>query len=74
VDNIKQWKSIDNDIVLMGNFNKNIYTGRLARRLAQNDINMIEVCHHHTGVPIPPTFQRGSVPINEILRLEALNV
>ena len=29
VDNIKQWKSINNDIVLMGSFNKIIYTGRL---------------------------------------------
>ena len=33
---------------------------------------MIEVCRHHTGVPIPPTFQRGSVPINGIFATQGI--
>ena len=50
------WKAIDNDIILLGNFNKNVYMGRIAKRLAVHDLNFVEVCRKHTGVPIPPTF------------------
>jgi hypothetical protein len=52
--------------VLLGNFNKNVYTRRLARRLAQDDLNLIEICRRHTGIPIPPTFRTGSALINGI--------
>jgi hypothetical protein len=50
------WKAIDNNIILLGNFNKNVYMGRIAKRLAVHDLNFVEVCRKHTGVPIPPTF------------------
>ncbi len=36
-------KAIDNDIVLLGDFNKNVYSGRLARPLAQDDLNLTEI-------------------------------
>jgi hypothetical protein len=49
-------KSVDNNIVLMGDFNENIYTGCLAHQLSQDDPNLTESCHQHTGVPTPPTF------------------
>jgi hypothetical protein len=52
--------------VLLGDFNKNVYSGRLARRLAQDDLNLTEICRQQTGIPIPPTFQTGSIPINGI--------
>ena len=60
------WKEVDNDIIIFGNLNKNIYSGRIARQLAQNDLNFIEICRKHTGRNIPPTFFRGSTPINGI--------
>jgi hypothetical protein len=60
------WKAIDNDIVLLGDFNKIIYMGRLATRLAADDLNFMELCRKHTGTPIPSTHQKGSAPINGI--------
>jgi hypothetical protein len=66
VSQLISWKAINNDIVLLGNFNKNVYTGRLAWRLAQDDPNLTEICRRHTGIPIPPTFRTGSAPINGI--------
>jgi hypothetical protein len=60
------WKSIDNDIVLLGNFNKNVYTGRLAAQLSADDLNFVELCRKHTGIPTPPTHRRGSAPIDGI--------
>jgi hypothetical protein len=61
------WKSIDNDIVLLGNFNKNIYTGRLATRLAADDLNFIELCRKHTSILVAPFFWSGSAPIDGVL-------
>jgi hypothetical protein len=61
-----QWKEIDNNIVLLGDFNKNVYTGRIAKRLAEADLNFTEVCRKHAGWPIPHTFRTGSIPIDGI--------
>ncbi len=72
-----QWKAIDNGIILLGNLNKNVYTGRIARRLAKDDLNFTEVCQRHTSRPIPPTFRTGSVPIDGIFAtvgIECINI
>ncbi len=66
VSQLISWKAIDNDIVLLGDFNRNVYSGRLAHHLAQDDLNLTEICRQHTGIPIPTTFQTGSVPIDGI--------
>jgi hypothetical protein len=71
------WKAINNDIVLLGNFNKKMYTGCLARRLGQDDLNLTEICRRHTGIPIPPIFWTGSAPIDGIFAtsgIECVNV
>jgi hypothetical protein len=60
------WKLVDNNIILMGDFNENVYTGRLTRRLSQVDINLPELCQHHTSIPIPATFCTGSSPIDGV--------
>ena len=60
------WKSTDSDIILLGDFNKNVYTGRIAKRLAQPDLNFNEQCHQCTGVYIPPTFREGTIPIDAV--------
>ncbi len=77
VSQLITWKAIDNDIVLLGDFNKNIYSGRLARQLAQDDLNFTDICRQHTGDPIPPTFWRGSIRIDGIFAtsdIECVNV
>jgi hypothetical protein len=66
------WKLVDNDIVLMGDFNENVYTGHLARRLSQVNMNLTELCRHHTGIPIPATFCTGSSPIDGIFAIPGI--
>jgi hypothetical protein len=44
VSQLISWKAFDNDIVLLGDFNENVHSGRLARRLAQDDLNLTEIC------------------------------
>jgi hypothetical protein len=71
------WKTTNNDIILLGNFNKNVYTGRLAQRFFKHNLNFTEMCRQHTGYPIPPTFRTGSIPINGIFAtpgIECVNV
>ena len=66
VSQLISWKAIDNNIVILGNFNKNVYTHRLAWRLTQDDLNLTDICRCHTRIPIPPTFRTGSAPIDGI--------
>jgi hypothetical protein len=71
------WKSCDNDIILLGDFNEHVYNGRLAQRIMASDLNFREMCHHHTGTLLPPTFRAGSIPINGIFAthgIECINV
>jgi hypothetical protein len=60
------WKATDSDIILLGDFNENVYTGRIATQLAQPDLNFNEQCHQCTRVYIPPTFREGTIPIDAI--------
>jgi hypothetical protein len=60
------WKLVDNNIALMGDFNENVYTGRLARCLSQVDVNLTELCWRPTSILIPATFRTGSSPIDGI--------
>ncbi len=46
------WKTTDADIILLGDFNENVYTGRIAKRLAQTDLNFSEQCLGCTGTHI----------------------
>ena len=61
----------------MGDFNEHIYNGRLAKRITAADLNFREICHHHTGLYLPPTFRTGSIPIDGIFAtsgIECINV
>ncbi len=60
------WKATNSDIILLGDFNKNVYTGCIAKQLAQPDLNFNEQCHQCTRVYIPPTFREGTIPIDTI--------
>jgi len=53
------WKTTDADIMLLGDFNENLYSGRIAKRLEQSDLNFSKQCLGCTGTHIPPTFRDG---------------
>jgi hypothetical protein len=70
-------KTSDNNIILLVDFNEHIYNGRLAKRITADDLNFKEMCHHHTGLHLPPTFQTGSIPTDGIFAtsgIECVNV
>ncbi len=60
------WKTTDADIILLGDFNENVYTGRIAKRIVQADLNFSKQCLGCTVLHIPPTFRDGSMPINAV--------
>ena len=71
------WKTTDADIILLGDFNENVYTGQIAKRLVHPDLNFNEQCLGCTGMHIPPAFRDGVMPINAMYamaRIECVNV
>jgi hypothetical protein len=60
------WKATDTDIILLGDFYENVYTGRIVKQLEQVDLNFNEQCLGCTGKHIPPTFRDGIVPIDAV--------
>jgi hypothetical protein len=67
------WKSSDNDIILLGDFNEHVYNGRQAQRITDSDLNFKEMCLHHTGTRLPPTFRTGSIPIDGIFATSGID-
>jgi hypothetical protein len=67
------WKLTDSDIILLGDFNENVYSGRIAKCLSLSDLLFTEQCLHCTRLHIPPTFRDGTVPIDAVLPLPVLN-
>jgi hypothetical protein len=60
------WKQTNSDIILLGDFNENVYSGRIAKRLSLPDLLFTKQCLQCTGVHIPPTFRDGTVPIDAV--------
>jgi hypothetical protein len=60
------WKATDADIILLGDFNENVYSGWIAKRLEQSDLNFSEQCLGCTGMHILPTFRDGIMPIDAV--------
>lgn len=58
-----EWKGDNLEIILLGDFNENVYKDRLACPLAEDDLNMKEQCLQVTGEKLPATHVRGSRPI-----------
>ncbi len=70
------WKHTDSEIVLLGDFNENVYSGCISKRLSQPDLMFSKQCLQCTGIHIPPTFMDGTIPINAIFataRIECVN-
>jgi hypothetical protein len=57
------------DIILPGDFNQNVYTGQIAKRLALPDLMLSKQCLQCTGMHVPPTFRDSTVPIDAIMPL-----
>ncbi len=71
------WKTTDTDIILLGDFNENMYTGWIAKHLAHPDLNFNEQCLGCTGMHILPTFRDRVMPINAVYataRIECVNM
>ena len=45
---------------LLGDWNENVYTGRIAKRLAESNLNMKEQFLHTTQTQLKGTFIRGN--------------
>jgi hypothetical protein len=60
------WKHTNSDIILLGDFNENIYSGRIAKCLSLPDLMLTKQCLQCTGIHIPPTFRDGTVLIDAI--------
>jgi hypothetical protein len=60
------WKHTNHNIILLGDFNKNVYLGRIAQCLSQPDLMLSEQCLQCTGIHIPSTFRDGIIPIDAI--------
>jgi hypothetical protein len=56
---LRQWK-------VMGDFNKDMYTMRVAHALSGDDLRFVEKCWMTTGVCLPSTHSRGQVPIDAV--------
>ena len=59
--------------------NEHVLDGKLCRQLTMPGIDLVEAVHRYTGLPSPPTFFRGSKPIDGIwvspeLEVEAVSI
>ena len=62
------------EILLLGDFNEDVYTGQLALSLSGEFLRMKEVCYLTTGIHLPPTHNRGKVPIDAVFGTVGLMV
>ena len=56
-------EAADEEIVLMGDFNQNIYTSNFAQQLAEDDLGMEEQYQKFHGEEAPFLYVRGTEPI-----------
>jgi hypothetical protein len=60
------WKHFDSNIILLGDFNENVYSGHIAKRLLLPDLMLTKQCLQCTGIHISPTFRDSTVTIDAI--------
>jgi hypothetical protein len=68
------WKAAGDEILLLGDFNKDVYTSHLASALSGDYLRRKELCQHVTGIPLPPTHNRGSVLIDAVFGTAGITV
>jgi hypothetical protein len=55
------WKHTDSDIILLSDFNENIYSGQIAQCLVLPDLMLSKQYLQCTGMHVLPTFRDGTV-------------
>ncbi len=55
-----------NSILVMGDFNEDVYNGVLSKIITDEPLQLCELCQWTTGQHLPPTHHRGSYPIDAI--------
>jgi hypothetical protein len=61
-----RWKAAGNEVLLLGNFNKDVYSGSLASQLSSDKFQMTKMCLWTTGNKLPSTHIHGQMPINGV--------
>jgi hypothetical protein len=61
-----RWKAAGDEVLLVGDFNGNVYSGNLAGQLAGNEFQMTKMCLRTTGHRLLSTHIRGQKPINRV--------
>jgi hypothetical protein len=57
-------KYTDSDIILLGDFNENVYSVQIAQHIALSNLMLSKQCLQCMGMHVPPTFRDGTVPID----------
>jgi hypothetical protein len=63
------WKHTHSDIILLGYFDENVYSGHLSKRLSQPDHMFSEQCLQCTGIQFSLTFRDGTNLIDAIFAM-----
>jgi hypothetical protein len=63
---LRWWEASGDEILMMGDFNENVYSGAISAVLAGEDLRMTEICYRATGKHLPPTHSRGSTLIDAV--------
>ena len=71
VDQIKRWINAGDEVILMVDVNEDIYTGKLGRRLAADDIRMECLFKKITGDNAPFSHMSGSVDTKPVCAIYA---
>ncbi len=66
-------KHTDSDIVLLGDFNEYVYSGRISKHLSQPDLMFSKQCLQCTSIHFPPHSGMAQSPLMQSLPLPELN-
>ena len=61
------------EIILLRDYNEHVYEDRLPQRLADDNLRMQEQCLAVNGERLPPTFNRGSRPLDAVFATAGIN-
>jgi hypothetical protein len=61
-----QQNGVRDEIMLLGDFNKNVYLGPIAHSLSSKVLRMGKTCQRTTGAMLPATHSRGCNPIDAV--------
>jgi hypothetical protein len=60
------WKAAGDEVLLSGDFNKDVYYWELARYISGGEFRMKEMCFQTTGTRLPSTHLHGRTPIDAL--------